>query len=294
MSEPTISIIFPNANGGNEPLACLSSIARLNYPKTKLEVIVVDNHSADGSPLLIKRKYPHVKLILNSVNLGFAKAVNLGIAQAKGEYIFIGNDDLMFENNSLQILVRYLVNHPRVGLIGGKIFSKDQHAKLSTAGFMMNRWTGHIYSAPNPELVKSPDWLQGCALLTSRKALTQAGLLDPGFSLIYFEDYDLALRIKKSGLQIVYLPQAIFWHGVTKTMNKNLPEKYYQWYKNKFRFVLKNLPWVNVLSIFLIQFLLIVPLRLFLGDGRFIPLLKGAWWNLQHLDETFMARKHLC
>src|SRR4030042_4827442 len=103
MNYPMISIIFPNYNGGQNPLECLSSIEKLNYPKSKLETIIVDNHSTDESITKIKKQYLWVKIIELKKNLGFAGGINKGIKKANGTYLFITNDDILFEKNSLKI-----------------------------------------------------------------------------------------------------------------------------------------------------------------------------------------------
>lgn len=287
---PKVSIIFPNYNGGREPLECLASIAKLNYPKNKTEVIVVDNNSTDGSDIAIKERFGKVKLIKNNQNLGFARAVNLGIRKSSGEYIFIGNDDLLFGENSLKILVNYSLKHPKIGILGGKIFFKAAPNKICSAGYIMNKWTGNVHPAPNPDKKKEPDWLQGCALLVPRKVLDKVGLLDPAYKLL-FDDYDLCHRIRKAGLKVVYIPEAIFWHGESLTVDRNKPHKYYHWYKSKFRFLLKNMSTINVFSILLIQFFLITPFRaIVLRDGRFMPFLKGLFWNIKNLPKTLALR----
>ena len=122
MNYPKVSIIFPNFNGGNEPLECLASIQKLNYLKEKIETIVIDNGSSDGSDIEIKKRFPKVKLIKNKSNLGFAKAINKGINKATGNFIFVTNDDLVFEKNSLKKLIEYARLHDEIGVIGGKIF----------------------------------------------------------------------------------------------------------------------------------------------------------------------------
>ena len=293
MKYPKISIVFPNHNGGNEPLECLASIQKLNYPKGKIETIIVDNDSRDGSPLRIKESFPSVKLIKNRANFGFAKAVNQGIAIANGEFIFITNDDIVFEKESLKKSVKYLVSHDNVGIVGGKIYYKDAPEKICSSGYMMNKWTGNIHPAPNPNKLKEPDWVQGCAIIISKKVLSKIGNLDPQYFLS-FDDYDLCLRTKKFGLKVIYLPTAVFWHGESLTVDRNKPFKYYHWYKSKIRFVIKHMPILNALSILVFQLLIATPYRaLVLRDGRFIPFLKGFAWNLINLRSTLKTRNIL-
>ncbi len=288
---PLISIIFPNFNGGKEPLDCLSSINNLKYPKNKLEVIIVDNHSTDGSDTAIKKQFPKVNLLKMTENLGFAEAINTGIKHARGKYIFIANDDLVFEKNSLKILINFLVQHANIGIIGGKIYYKYKPDKIASGGYLMNKWTGNIYPASDPDIAKEPDWLQGCAVLIPKSVFNKIGLLDPGY-ILSFDDFDLCQRAKNAGYKIVYLPYAVFWHGESLTVNRNKPHKYFHWYKSKFRFILKHLPPINILSIFIIQILIISPFRaIILHDGRFIPFLKGLYWNIKNFPQTIALRK---
>lgn len=287
---PKISIIFPVHNGGKEPLACLRSITQLDYPKKSLEVIVVDNNSSDGSADKIEKLFLKIQLIRLEQNIGFAPAINLGISRATGEYILIGNDDIVFHPQSITFLSKYLKEHPETGVAGGKIFAKSQPNKISSAGYLMNRWTGAVASSRQTEIVTHPDWIQGCALLVRRKVLDKIGLLDISFGH-FFEDYDLCLRARKAGYQIAYVPTAYFWHGESTTANRNLPAKYTAWYKSKFRFMLKHLPAVNIVSIMLVQIIFITPFRaVVLRDGRLLPFVKGVLWNILHLPQTIRDR----
>lgn len=84
---PSVSVVIANRNGATHLDESLGSLMRLNYPKDKLEVIVVDNASTDGSVELIRRKYGFVKVIRNSRNEGFAKPSNKGARHATGDYV---------------------------------------------------------------------------------------------------------------------------------------------------------------------------------------------------------------
>lgn len=289
--KPTVSIIFPNFNGGQQPLDCIYSIKKLDYPQQKLEIIVVDNNSQDGSREKIRKLFKKVKIIENKTNLGFAKAINQGAEIAKGDYIFITNDDIIFEKNSLQKSVDYLLKTKDAGLVGGKIYYKNKPKKICSNGFIMNKWTGNVHTAPYPNQINQPDWVQGCAILISKKLFNEVGKLDPNFFLS-FDDYDLCQRLKNRSFKVFYYPEAIFWHGESITTDKNKPFKYYHWYKSKFYFIFKHLPPINIISIVLIQLTLITPYRaLVLRDGRFIPFIKGFFWNLKNFNNTLNSRK---
>lgn len=289
VNHPKVSIIFPNYNGGKEPLDCLKSINALVYPKDKVEVIVVDNGSTDDSDVKIKRQFPKIKLLKNNKNLGFAKAINQGIKISTGKLILITNDDVTFEKNSLVIATDYLLGNKDVGIVGAKIYFKDNPKKICSSGFVMNKWTGSVHPAPKPNELKEPDWVQGCAILTTKSVLEKVDLLDPEYFLS-FDDYDLCLRVKKIGRKVVYLPQFIVYHAESKTVDRNIPFKFYHWYRSKFRFLIKNMPVVNILSILSFQLFLASPYRLIKKDGRFVPLLKGLLWNIINFQKTLKVR----
>lgn len=290
---PKITLTFPTYNGGDEALDFLDSATKLNYPKDKLEIIVVDNASTDNTIEKIKSYADRltIKIIKNESNKGFSKTVNQAIKASNGKYILITNDDIVLGKNSIKTLIEYQLVNPNIGILGGKIYSKDKPKKVISSGYLMNKWNGRVFINPNYNKQVEPDWVQGCALLIPKKVLDEVGLLDSGYSH-FFEDYDLAIRSKNAGYKVVYIPKALFWHRESTTANRDKPKKYYHWYRNKFRFILKNLRLPNIVSIFLIQTLLVTPYRaLILRDGRFIPFLRGFSWNIVNLSKTLAARK---
>ncbi len=285
-----VSVIFPVHNGGTQPVDCVKSLYKSNYPKRFLEIIIIDNGSTDGSIIRIKKKYPEVKIITLKNNLGFAKAVNKGIRQSYGKYLLITNDDIIFEKNSLKYLVKYASNNSLAGILGGKIFSKKSPHQILSCGYKMSHYTGHIYAVKNCNQLFDPDWIQGCALFTKKTLLKKIGLFDENFSY-FFEDNDLCLRAHSAGYMVRFIPQVKFWHGESLTADKNKPVKYYHWYRNKFRFIIKHLPVFNVVCILIIQLIIIMPVRtLIFHDGRFVPFIAGLFWNIKHFSATYSLR----
>jgi O-antigen biosynthesis protein len=118
---PTVSVIIVNYNGKHLMDDCLSSLLSVSYPKSKLEVIVVDNNSHDGSQSYIKENFPEVKLIISKDNSGFTGGNNLGFKHSKGEYIILLNSDTKVEKNWLMPLVDTAKKNPKVGLINSKL-----------------------------------------------------------------------------------------------------------------------------------------------------------------------------
>ena len=98
---PVISVSIVNLNGEKYLDECLKSLEELNYPRNKLEIIVVDNGSTDNSLEMIRENYPHVKIIENSRNMGFAYANNQAAKVAKGEYVAFLNNDTRVDKNWL-------------------------------------------------------------------------------------------------------------------------------------------------------------------------------------------------
>lgn len=252
---PTISIIFSNYNGGKEPLECLASINKLNYPKNKIETIVIDNGSKDKSPEKIAGRFPQVNLIKLKKDIGLPASLNLGIKKSRGAYIFIANDDIILEKNSIKEMVKFLKTNKDVAIVGGKIFNKEKPQMITQSVCGFNFYLGTIKTPKNKFDPKEVQWLQSCAIMVPAEIFKKIGLFDGGFYPLYFDDFDICLRAKRAGFKIAYLPKAIFWHGVGKTTSK-YPGKtiYYWWYKNKIRFLLKNANFIQIITCLTIQF----------------------------------------
>ena len=103
--QPKVSVVIVNLNGKQHLPMCFKSLSRLDYPQDKLEVIVVDNGSTDGSVELIRNRYKRVKLIRNTTNEGFAKPSNDGARAAQGDFVAFLNNDMKVRPDWLKELV---------------------------------------------------------------------------------------------------------------------------------------------------------------------------------------------
>ena len=286
---PKVSIVFSNFNGGKEPLECLASIKKLNYPKNKIETIIIDNGSKDKSPEKIAGKFPEVNLIKLKKDIGLPASLNLGIKKSAGKYIFIANDDIIFEKRSIKNMVHFLEKNTNVGVLGGKVFYKNEPKKLSDSACDFNFYLGEIKKG----LVKGEQikWLQSCAIMVPKIIFQKVGLFDSGFYPLYFDDFDFCLRVKNSGFKIVYLPNATFWHGVGKTTRQFSNKKvYYWWYKNKIRFYLKNATIVQIITATFFQITAICIKSFKEKQNVFSPFARALIVNIQEMNKIRKIR----
>ncbi|MEW6407229.1 MAG: glycosyltransferase family 2 protein [Patescibacteria group bacterium] len=177
MDFPFVSIIFPNYNGKKDTLECLNSLLKLNYPKEKLEIIVVDNGSNDGSQKAILDFFKKLtalrlslRLIQNQKNLGAPAAYNQGICAVHKnyEYIWKLDNDVIVDKNSLKKMVEFLEVDKKTGLASGKIYYHEignspqgdyflmKYKMLSPVDFSL--WSKSTHSAT---VTKSTFWAIG-------------------------------------------------------------------------------------------------------------------------------------
>lgn len=205
------------------------------------EIIVVDNASEDGSPQMVKRKFPKVKLIKNKENLGFAKGNNIGIKIAKGEFIFLLNSDAYLIDGSLKNLVARARQIPNLGAIAPQILNEDRSIQQSVGYnpdlIRVILWMSFIDDLPFGDFLKPyhvdhdrfykkehrVGWLTGAAFMVPGNVIAKVGLLDANI-FMYGEDVDWCLRIKKAGFEIYYSPAAKLVHigrGSAGKISKN-------------------------------------------------------------------------
>ena len=223
-----ISAIIVNWNTKRLLMDCIHSI--INETKEyKIEIIVVDNCSADGSPEEVKQKFPEVKLIVNDRNLGFSKANNIGIRKSTGKYICLVNSDIKVLAGCLDRMCGYMDKHPAIGMLGPKAYNKDfvlQHtcrefptlwSLMCQASFLTNLFPASklfkdsFMTYFDHNTVRRIEALSGCFLMVRRTALDEVGLLDEKF-FIYAEDVDWCKRFYKAGWDIVFYPEAEIIH----------------------------------------------------------------------------------
>ena len=131
---PELSIITVNYRKVDLLLACLDSVYR-TAAGLSLEVIVVDNASADDTATILPRRFPAVRLILNPANVGFARATNQGMAAAAGSYLLWLNPDTVVQEGALQELLVFLRAHPEAAAVGPQMVGPDGNLQYSCRSF---------------------------------------------------------------------------------------------------------------------------------------------------------------
>jgi GT2 family glycosyltransferase/MoaA/NifB/PqqE/SkfB family radical SAM enzyme len=240
---PLVSIITVNYNGKQFLNDCLGSLLDLNYPKDKLEIFMVDNGSNDGSVDYVKNNFPTVKIILNSEN-NYAKANNLGIKSAKGEYIALINNDVKADKDWLIVLVKTAESNIAIGALGSKILFKDGFIQSVGHQGYPNYYWGDIGFREEDRgqynIEKEVVSICGCSVLYRKKCLEDVGLLDEDFNM-YLEDVDMAIRCRNKKWKIVSCPQSIIHHKFHSTIGSEDNARYWQ-EKNRLLLIAKHWP----------------------------------------------------
>lgn len=220
-------IILINYNSLDDTIECLKSINQ--SVEIKPFVVVVDN--ASSNQLEIKKQlsfYPHLKVILNPINIGFGRANNIGIDwifdNIKCDYIYILNNDTTIEKDSISIMSDFLSKQSSdVGMVAPKIvvYSNPNEVWFSGADIDFKKMTPSVSSS---DLSNYTTFASGCAMFFRYDALRKIKGFDP-FFFMYDEDVELCLRMKKERLFIYYLPSSIVYHKCqgSQTKEKNIP-----------------------------------------------------------------------
>src|SRR3989344_8120495 len=245
MPKPELSIVIVSFNTKELLRHCLLSLKKerndINY-----EVMVVDNASSDGSSQMVNNKFPWVKLIKSTKNIGFGAGNNLAKHYVNGKYILFLNSDTTIPKYTLKKTVNYMNSHKQVGALTCKIILPSGEIYKDTRRSFITPWTGlvHLFLRLDRIFPESkyfarywygyiPDYLehevdviQGAFFLTRKKLLDELGWFDEDYFLDG-EDVDLCWRIKQKGWNIVYYPKISITHfkGASKGKVESVRKK---------------------------------------------------------------------
>ena len=273
-NECNISIITINYNGLKDTCALIESIPF----KEDVEVIVVDNASQQDEASIIQNKYPQVKVIRSENNLGFAGGNNLGIKDAKGNYIFLVNNDTVFKEFNLQPLIDRLESSPKIGVVCPKIRFAWGNNPLQFTGYtplskitVRNQAIGFgeedkdQYDTPH-----STPYAHGAAMLIKREAIEKVGLMPECFFL-YYEELDWSMMFTRAGYEIWYEPACTIYHKESQSTGQNSPLRTYYITRNRLLLVKRNWRGIYKYLAYLYLTCLVVPRDMikYLIKGRY-------------------------
>lgn len=289
-----ISIITVNFNQPQATLELLGSINE-HYPKANIEIIVVDNGSNEDHGTAFKNFDLNVIYIRSLKNLGFAGGNNLGIKSAKGEYLFLVNNDTEFTAGLLETLTETLDANAHIGMISPKINYFDKKDIIQYAGFTpMNYYTCRNACIGQFEedrgqfdhLVGPTGYAHGAAMMITRKALQKAGNMAENFFL-YYEEVDWCEIIKRAGFEIWINTNALIYHKESLSVGKNSAIKEYFMNRNRILLIRRNAAFHQRVFFYVYFMTFVLPRNLlrYLKEGTsgFTGILfRAIAWNITH------------
>ncbi len=263
---PRLSIVIVTYNSLSQVDACLSSLSA-HPPSLDHETLIVDNASTDGTAVMVRQRWPHVRVVDEGVNLGFAGASNVGIRRTSGELVLLLNPDTTSPAGALDALVASLDARPDAAVAGPRLVDARGRAELSF-GSMIGPLaelhqkllvTGNDRGAPLvgayvnrlTARARDVDWVSGACLLVRRADAEAVGLLDERY-FMYAEDVDFCAAIRARGRRVLFTPEAEIVHlrGRSVASMPRAVEAAYR--RSQLAFYGKHHPrWVPLLRVYL-------------------------------------------
>jgi GT2 family glycosyltransferase len=249
---PDATAIVVSYNVKDLVLRCLASI-RAAGAGERVEAILVDNASTDGTIEAVRAEFPAVVRVVNTVNRGFGAANNQGIARARGCYLLLINPDAELLPGALSRLVTYADAHPDAGIVGPRLRLSTGEVQPSRRRFptpltalvestVVQRWwpgcpilADYVVADRSPDVAQDVDWLVGACLLVRRAVVEEVGGFDERF-FMYSEEIDLCRRARAAGWRVVYLPGAEVLHREGKSSEQNLASRSIRFNESKARY----------------------------------------------------------
>ena len=240
------TVVIPNYNGIAYIKNCLDSLY-VDMEETACNVIVVDNHSTDGSRELLKKEYPWITLITFEENTGFCKAVNAGIEAADTEYVILLNNDTTVEKGFVSALEKVMDFYPKAFSAGAKMVDMKNPSVIDDAGdfYCALGWAfARGCGKPADKYVKVKEVFSACggAAIYRKSILDKIGLFDE-LHFAYLEDLDIGYRAKIHGYRNYFAPDAVVHHaGSASSGSRHNAFKVDLSSKNSVYVIYKNMP----------------------------------------------------
>ncbi|OOQ56707.1 glycosyltransferase family 2 protein [Mucilaginibacter pedocola] len=241
---PLVSIITVNYNTAAVTAELLKSLGHITYPN--VEVIVVDNASTEDASYLAD-DFPHIKLIKNTVNEGFAGGNNRGIEAAGGEILFLLNNDTEVIPGFIEPVADLFSFHHKIGIVSPKIrYFHSPNIIQYAGGEAINSFTARgkfIGSGEEDrgqhDTPQQTHLAHGAAMAIHRRVIDEVGLL-PEMFFLYYEELDYTEHVQRAGFTVWYEPRSLVLHKESMSVGKLSNLKIYYQNRNRLLFIRRN------------------------------------------------------
>lgn len=260
MKKPTVTVCILTYNRKDILLRCLDAVHKLDYDLH--QVVLVDNHSTDGSVEAVKDHFPTVKIIVNDQNYGPSVGKNIGlqeILKTDVDYVYLLDCDIITDRVAVSEFVHVVAHEPSAGILGPKIYNLSVPQEFYGAGYIVDytqnigwgRGRGEVDEGQY-DVTEEMDALLGGAMFINTQALREVGLFDEEILGYWYEGQDLCFRMKKNGYKLIYVYKSKVWHKPHK--NDYSYRKKYLAGRNAIYFMRKHARLVNWLKFFFFAF----------------------------------------
>lgn len=220
-----VSVILVNYNTEALLQPCLGRLAAA-LKTLRSQVIIVDNASRDGSVAVLHEQFSEYEIVENATNVGFGRANNQVLGQARGRYVLLLNTDAYVEPDALVKTIAYMDANPRTGVLGVRLVGSDgelqpccRYFPTPSSVFLLRTGLNRFFpevrmvddmSWPH-DAIRNCDWVPGCYYLVRREVIDAVGLFDPRFFL-YYEEVDHCMAVRKAGWNVTFFPDTTVVH----------------------------------------------------------------------------------
>jgi GT2 family glycosyltransferase len=244
-----LSVIIVTYNSSPFIEECLRSITE-KMKGLVCELIIVDNASTDETCQMIRKGFTDATLIQSPINLGFAKANNLGLRKARGEFVLLINPDTLWMRGDIKKAIQLLRNHPEIGGLGCRLLLEDgswqkSHGHFPTLSrelkeafylprlFSYRPWCNGMFIYHEKGGPCSVDWASATFFLCPRKVILETDGFDERY-FMYYEDIDLSKKIRETGREIYYYPEIEIIHRQRMPLLYDFGESPYLYFDKHF------------------------------------------------------------